>query len=173
MTPANSRQSQKRNAAVAELHFCGGTARSMNSKFLASIGALSSLLGAAEPASAFEPARFLNAPASATAPAAASAVQYELELRLHGSSGFTQALLEAGIDRVDVANASRLASDQLSHDSSRCDVKISISKTIGRDAFSLVRVMLTSEAGQIVIERRGADLVLASKAAARKFPRLV
>jgi hypothetical protein len=145
----------------------------MNSKFLASIAALSSLLGAAESACASETARFLNAPASAIAPAAASAVQYELDLRLRGSSGFMQVLLEAGIDRDDVANASRLASDQLRHDSSRCDVKVSISRPIGRDAFRLVRVMLTSEAGQIVIERRGADLVLASKAAARKFPRLV
>ena len=145
----------------------------MNSRLFASMLAVSSLLTAPGTASARETARFLNAPATRSAPAVESAVQYELELRLRGSSGFAQALLDAGIDGDDVANAARLASDRLGDDGSRCDVKVSISKTIGQDRLGLVRVALSSEAGQIVIERRGDELVVASQAAARKFPRLV
>lgn len=124
-------------------------------------------------ACAKESAQFLNAPAIATAPAPKLAVQYELKLRLPEGRGLARLLLDAGVDRDDAAAAARLAAGHMGDGLGGCDVQVSISKGAGGTGFRLVRATLMTAARQTVIERRGAELTIASEVIARKFPRLV
>jgi len=120
-----------------------------------------------------ESAQFLNTPAIATAPVAKLAVQYELKLRLPEGRGLARLLLDAGVDRDDAAAAARLAAGHLGSGAGGCDIQLSISKAAGGSGFALIRATLMTEASRTVIERRGAELTIASETAARKFPRLV
>jgi hypothetical protein len=124
-------------------------------------------------AGAAETAKFLNAPASAVAPAAKLAVQFELQIRLPQGKGLARQLLDAGVDQDDAAAAARLAAGHLGDESSGCFAKVSITRDSANDASRLVRVMLTTEVDQTVIERRGNELAVASQTVTRKFPRLV
>jgi hypothetical protein len=124
-------------------------------------------------AHAGETARFLNAPATAVAPAVKVAVQYDLKLRLPQGRGLARLLLDAGVDRDDAAAAARLAAGHLGDGSGGCDVEVSITRAVGSGEFKLVRAMLMTSAGRTVIERRGAELRIASESAAARFPRLV
>ena len=124
-------------------------------------------------ACAGERAQFLNAPATTTAPAAKLAVQYELKLRLPAGRGLARLLLDAGVVRDDAAAAARLAAGHMGDGLGGCDVQVSISGTAGGTGFRLVRATLITQASQTVIERRGAELTIASEIAARKVPRLV
>jgi hypothetical protein len=115
----------------------------------------------------------LNAPAAAAAPAPKLAAQYELQLRLPEGRGLARLLLDAGVDRDDAAAAARLAAGHMGDGMGGCDAKVSISKAVGGNGFRLVRVSLLTAAGETDIERRGANLEIASQATARKSPRLV
>jgi hypothetical protein len=119
-----------------------------------------------------ETARFLNAPASAAAPAVKLAVEYDLKLRLPEGRGLARLLLDAGVDRDDAAAAARLAAGHLGDRSGGCDVQVSITRAAA-GGFKLVRATLVTNATRTVIERRGAELAIASDTEARKFPRLV
>ncbi len=127
------------------------------------------------PSAAFasERAHFLNAPATATAPAPNLAVQYELKLRLPDGRGLARLLLDAGVDSDDAAAAARLAAGHMGAGLGGCDVQVSISRGAGGTGFRLVRATLMTTARQTVIERRGAELTIASEITARTFPRLV
>jgi hypothetical protein len=104
-------------------------------------------------------------------PAANVAVQYELKLQLPEGRGLARLLLDAGVDRDDAVAAARLAAGHLGDSSGGCQVKAFIARTAS--GFRIVRAMVITNAGQTVIERRGAELAIASESAARKFPRLV
>ena len=120
-----------------------------------------------------ERAQFLNAPVTATAPAPKLAVQYELKLRLPEGRGLAKLLLDAGVDRDDAAAAARLAAGHMGDGLGGCDVQVSVSRAASGTGFRLVRATLMTAASQTVIERRGAELTIASEIAARKFPRIV
>jgi hypothetical protein len=66
-----------------------------------------------------------------------------------------------------------LAAGHLGDGAGGCDVQVSITRTAGTGAFKLVRATLMTNATRTVIERRGAELTIASESEARKFPRLV
>lgn len=120
-----------------------------------------------------ETAHFLNAPATEAAPAVKLAVEYDLKLRLPASRGLARLLLDAGVDRDDAAAAARLAAGHLGDGSGGCDVQVSIARAAGEGGFKLIRATLMTNAGRTVIERRGAELTIASESAATKAPRLV
>ena len=123
-------------------------------------------------AHAGESARFLNAPAPASAPVAKLAVEYQLKLTLPQGRGLARLLLDAGVDRDDAAAAARLAAGHLGGGLGGCDIEVAITKAADGSS-RLLRATLMTSAGQTVIERRGAELAIASESAARKFPRLV
>ena len=143
----------------------------MTVRRLSALGAAALLASSA--AHAGETARFLNAPASAAAPAVKLAVQYDLKLRLPQGRGLARLLLDAGVDRDNAASAARLAAGHLGDGSGGCDVQVSITKAAGNGGFKLVRATLMTNAGRTVIERRGAELTIASESATRTGPRLV
>ena len=143
----------------------------MTVRRLSALGAAALL--ASSVAHAAETARFLNAPANAAAPAVKLAVQYDLKLRLPEGRGLARMLLDAGVDREDAASAARLAAGHLGDGSGGCDVQVSITRAAGTGDFKLVRATLMTNASRTVIERRGAELTIASESATRKSPRLV
>jgi len=145
--------------------------RNMTVRRLSALGAAALL--ASSVAHAGESARFLNAPANAAAPAVKLAVQYDLKLRLPEGRGLARMLLDAGVDREDAASAARLAAGHLGDGSGGCDVQVSITRAAGAGNFKLVRATLMTNASRTVIERRGAELTIASESATRKSPRLV
>jgi hypothetical protein len=116
---------------------------------------------------------FLNAPAPSSAPAAKSAVQYELKLHLPQGRGLARLLIDAGVDRDEAASAARLAAGHLGDGAGGCYATISIAGGLNGSGFRLMRMTLLTEASQTVIERRGADLSIASEGATRKSPKLV
>ena len=118
-------------------------------------------------------AHFLKAPATAAAPAVKLAVEYDLKLRLPGGRGLARLLLDAGVDRDDAAAAARLAAGHLGDGSGGCDVQVSVTRAVADGGFKLVRATLTTDCARTVIERRGAELTIASESAARKTLRLV
>ena len=101
------------------------------------------------------------------------AVQYDLKLRLPEGRGLARLLLDAGVDRDDAAAAARLAAGHMGDGAGGCDVQVSITKGAGAGGFKLVRATLMTNATRTVIERRGAELTIASESEARKSPRLV
>jgi hypothetical protein len=120
-----------------------------------------------------ETAQFLNAPAAAAAPAVKLAAEYELTLRLPEGRGLARLLLDSGVDKNDAAAAARLAAGHMGDKAGGCDVQVFISKAADGGGAKLVRATLMTAAGQTVIERRGADLAIASETATSKSPRLV
>jgi len=144
--------------------------RNMTVRRLHALGAAALLVSS--PARA-ETARFLNAPATMAAPAAKLAVQYDLKLELPEGRGLARLLLDAGVDREDAAAAARLAAGHLGDRDGGCAVQISITRAVGNDGFRLVRATLMTNTARTVIERRGAELTIASESEARKIPRLV
>jgi hypothetical protein len=145
----------------------------LSHSYVTTLRALAAAAALAVPAAALagETAQFLNAPATAVLPAANVAVQYELKLQLPEGRGLARLLLDAGVDRDDAVAAARLAAGHLGDGSGGCQVKAFIARTAS--GFRIVRAMVITNAGQTVIERRGAELAIASESAARKFPRLV
>lgn len=123
-------------------------------------------------ARAGETAQFLNAPATAAAPAVKLAVQYDLKLKLPEGRGLARLLLDAGVDRDDAAAAARVAAGHLGDGTGGCDVQVSITRA-STGGYKLIRATLMTNASRTVIERRGAELTIASESATRKFPRLV
>jgi hypothetical protein len=138
---------------------------------LRAFGAAALIVPAA--AHAGEAAQFLRAPATAAAPAVKVAVQYHLKLSLPQGRGLARLLLDAGVDRDDAAAAARVAAGHLGDGSGGCDVEVSITRAAGSGEFKLVRATLMTSNGRTVIERRGAELRIASESAAARFPRLV
>jgi hypothetical protein len=136
---------------------------------------LSALAALLLPGAAYagETARFLNAPATSAAPAIKLAVQYDLKLRLPEGRGLARLLLDAGVDREDAAAAARLAAGHMGDGAGGCEVQVSITKAADAGESRLVRATLMTNASRTVIERRGAELTIASQSEARKFPRLV
>jgi hypothetical protein len=136
---------------------------------------LSALAALLLPSAAYagETARFLNAPAASAAPAIKLAVQFDLKLRLPEGRGLARVLLDAGVDREDAAAAARLAAGHMGDGSGGCDVQVSVTKAADAGGLRLVRATLMTNASRTVIERRGAELTIASQSEARKFPRLV
>jgi hypothetical protein len=136
---------------------------------------LSALAALLLPGAAYagETARFLNAPATSAAPAIKLAVQYDLKLRLPEGRGLARLLLDAGVDREDAAAAARLAAGHMGDGAGGCEVQVSITKAPDAGESRLVRATLMTSASRTVIERRGAELTIASQSEARKFPRLV
>lgn len=121
---------------------------------------------------ASEPARIAIQPLGApTLPQLA--VQYELKLRLPKGEGLARSLLDVGVDTSDASLAARLAAGHMGAGAGGCSVKISFSKTAQGRSFRLVRVMLVTQNGETVIERRHGELAIASEAGARGYPRLV
>ena len=137
-------------------------------RFIAALLALSPAAGAAA-----ELPRAAIIPLNSAAPFEL-AVQYELKLHLPEGQGLARSLLDMGVDSNDAAMAARLAAGHMGAGSGGCEVKVSISRANPGSSLRVVRVMLLTEAGQTVIERRAGDLAIASQAAApRKNPRLV
>ena len=102
------------------------------------------------------------------------AVQYELKLTIPARGDLTQILRDANIDGEDSVAADRLAVTARADGARSCLAKISVTKAVTGGGFRLVRVLLImSDGRQTVIERRGAELTVASKTPARKSLRLV
>jgi hypothetical protein len=117
---------------------------------------------------------FRLAPTTGAAPALQMAVQYELKLALAPGSDFAAMLRDAGVDNGDASAAEKLAVVDLAEGNVGCNAKISVTRTARVGDFRLVRVLLMMADGrQMVIERRGADLAIASKTPPRKSLRLI
>lgn len=127
---------------------------------------------ASTPATAGETARFMNAPVTAAQTSPRLAVQLELKLRLPQGRGLARLLLDAGVDRADAATAARLAAGHLGDGQGGCDVQVSVVSD-GRGALKLVRAIVMTQVDRTVIERRGAELEVASASPVRMSPRLV
>ena len=100
------------------------------------------------------------------------AVQFELKLRLPEGRGLARLLLDAGVSKNDAAAAAQIAAGHMGDGSGGCFAKVSIARDFSSGSFNVVRVMLSTDDDQTVIERRGADLTIASRSATGKFPRL-
>lgn len=111
---------------------------------------------------AAEPAVFRNAPAIAGSPAPKLAVQFQLKLYLPEGKGLARLLLDAGVNQDDAAAAAKLAAGRLGAGQGGCEATVSIQRGADGGGFNLVRVQLSTDARQTVIERRGAQLTLTS-----------
>ena len=124
-------------------------------------------------ACAAETARFITAPAPVATPAPKLAAQFDLKLVVRGGRGLARQLLDAGVDQADAAAAARLAAGHLGGEATNCFAKVSLVRVSATGDLSLVRVMLTTNDDQTVIERRDGVLTIASQAAMHKSPRLI
>jgi hypothetical protein len=124
------------------------------------------------PASAAETAIFLNAPASAGSPPVKFAGQFELKLRLPTGRGLARLLIDAGVTQDDAAAAAKLAAGRMGDGKNGCFATVSVERAAGGE-LGVVRIMLTTDEQRTIIERRGADLAIASESAIAKQPRLV
>lgn len=124
-------------------------------------------------AQAEERLTFLLAPSTAPAPAPKLAAQYQLKLRLPQGRGLARLLLDSGVDRDDAAAAALLSAGHLGDGEGGCDVQVSISRAADGTGSRLVRVMLVTGTARTVIERRGAELTIASYKAAGNLLSLV
>ena len=143
------------------------TVRLLGSAFIAG------LFAAPVTAIAAETARFINAPAPIAAQPPNLAAQYELRLMLHDGKGLARQLLDAGVNKDDAAEAARLAAGHLGGGTTDCFAKVSVVRVSASSGLTLVRVMLTTDSDQTVLERRDGQLAIASQAAMRKSPKLV
>jgi hypothetical protein len=129
-------------------------------------------LAVSSAASAAENAVFLNAPAELNSATPKFAGQFQLKVQLSEGRGLARALLDVGVNQDDAAAAARLAAGHLGAGAGGCFATVSIE----RDASglqSLMRVQLSTEARQMVIERRGSELAVASDNPTSKSPALV
>jgi hypothetical protein len=124
-------------------------------------------------AGAAEHAIFLNAPAVAGPPVPKLAVQFGLKLHLPEGKGLARLLIDAGVNQDDAAAAAKLAAGHLGAGAGGCEATVSIERSADGGSFSLVRVQLSTDARQAVIERRGAELTLASDTPTSRSLRLV
>lgn len=138
----------------------------------AAIAACGLLFGSSG-AIAAEQAVFLNAPAVAGSPVPKLAVQWGLKLHLPEGKGLARLLIDAGVNQDDAAVAARLAAGHLGAGDGGCEATVSIERSAGSGSFSLVRVQLSTDARQTVIERRGNELTLASDTPTSNSLRLV
>ena len=92
---------------------------------------------------------------------------FELELRLPEGRGLARLLLQAGVDCYDAAAAARLAAGHLGDEIGGCEAKVTISRSLEGGGLRLERVMLLTQAAQTIIERRQAQLMLATTDSAR------
>ena len=125
------------------------------------------------PGRAGEAEHFRNAPMTGAAPAMRLAVQYELKLNLPEGGGLARVLVDAGIRQDDAVTAARLAAGHLGENTGGGQAKVSVSRSSRGEGFQLERVTLFTRADQTVIERRRGELAVTSRAANRKYPRLV
>jgi hypothetical protein len=123
-------------------------------------------------ASAAEHATFLNAPAAAGSMVPKLAVQFQLKLRLPEGRGLARLLLDAGVSEADAAEAARVAAGHMGAGTGGCQARVSVERS-AQGVFSVVRVQLVTDARETVIERRGAELTIASDTPTRGAPRLV
>ncbi|MFL6722409.1 MAG: hypothetical protein ACJ8FT_11500 [Sphingomonas sp.] len=121
---------------------------------------------------AAEHAVFLNAPAVAASPVPKLAVQFGLKLHLPEGKGLARLLIDAGVNQEDAAEAAKLAAGHLGAGLGGCEATVSIERSAG-GGFSLVRVQLSTDARQAVIERRGNEFTLASDTPTSHSLRLV
>ncbi|MBW0007518.1 MAG: hypothetical protein JO335_07370 [Sphingomonas sp.] len=131
------------------------------------------LLIGSVPVRAAETARFINAPAPVAAQPPKLAAQFELKLVIHQGKGLARQLLDAGVDQADAADTARLAAGHLGDGTEDCFAKVSVVRVSANSSLSLVRVMLTTDSDQTVLERRDGQLAIASQVAMRKSPRLI
>lgn len=122
---------------------------------------------------AAEHAIFLNAPAAAGAPVPKLAAQFHLKLHLPEGKGLARLLLDAGVNPEDAAAAAKLAAGHLGAGAGGCEATVSIERGANGGTFSLVRVQLSTDTRQAVIERHGAELTLASDTPTSRSLRLV
>ena len=149
------------------MHKSPATVRLLGSAFAVALFATPMAAGAAETA------RFINAPAPVSAQAPKLAAQYELRLILQSGKGLARQLLDAGVNQDDAAAAARLAAGHLGDGTADCFAKVSVVRVSANGGLNLVRVMLTTDSDQTVLERRDGQLAIASRAALRKSPKLV
>jgi hypothetical protein len=121
---------------------------------------------------AAEHAIFLNAPAVAGSPLPKLAVQFQLKLHLPEGKGLARLLIDAGVNQDDAATAAKLAAGHLGAGAGGCQAKVSVERSAD-GVYSVVRVQLVTEARETVIERRGAELTIASDTPTSSAPRLV
>lgn len=134
--------------------------------------ALIASTNATRAAEAAEHSTFLRAPALAQPPAAKNAAQFQLKISLPEGRGLARALLDAGVNQHDAGTAARLAAGHLGMGEGGCFATISIERNPS-GGFSLMRVQLSTQARQTVIERRGSELTVAADNPTSRSPALV
>ena len=123
-------------------------------------------------ATAAEHAVFLDAPAGLTSAAPKFAGQFQLKVQLPEGRGLARVLLDVGVNQDDAAAAARLAAGHLGEGAGGCFATISLERDAsGRQI--LMRAQLSTEARQMVIERRGSELAVTSDNPTSKSPALV
>jgi hypothetical protein len=115
----------------------------------------------------------LTTPATKAPPQTSTAALYELRLRLPEGRGLANLLLQAGVDQNDTAVVEQLAAGHLGDGLGGCDAKVDVVRSLSGSGFRLQRVVLMTQAGQTVIERRHGQLTIASQQGASKIARLV
>lgn len=134
--------------------------------------AASATLALPSAAAAEEHPVFLNAPAKLNSAAPKFAGQFQLKVQLPDGHGLARALLDVGVNQDDAAAAARLAAGHLGAGKGGCFATISIERDASGGQ-SLMRVQLSTEARQMVIERHGSELAVASDNPTSKSPALV
>jgi hypothetical protein len=107
-------------------------------------------------------APMLLAPSSSVPPSPRLAGLFDLQLQLPEGRGLARLLLDAGVDEKDAASAARVAAGHLGDGSGGCTVKVALSRAAQGLGFSLQRLVLTTGAGQTIIERRAGSLTVVS-----------
>lgn len=87
---------------------------------------------------------------------------FELNVRLPEGRGLSALLLQAGVVQEDAAAAAKVAAGHLGNGSGGCVAKVQVSQSIGNAGFRIARLVLTTEVGRAIIERRQGELMLAS-----------
>jgi hypothetical protein len=124
------------------------------------------------PAGAAETAIFSNAPANAGSPPVRFAGRFELKLRLPEGRGLARLLIDAGVAQDDAAAAAKLAAGRTGDGTNGCFATVSVERAASGE-LGVVRIMLTTDEQRTIIERRGADLAVASESTIAKYPRLI
>lgn len=112
-----------------------------------------------------DPPGTLPAVVTRALPAPRLATVFELKLQLPEGRGLARLLLDAGIASDDAAEAARLAAGHLGDGSGGAAAKVEISRPLDSKGMRLERLVLSSDAGTTIIERRGDRLALTSTAA--------
>jgi hypothetical protein len=134
-------------------------------------GALAALTLAA-PGNGAEISHIAIAPAKARV-SAELAVQFELKIRLQDGRGLARSLLDLGVQSNDAAVAARLGAGHMGDGAGGCEATVSLSRAAAASGYRLVRIRLSTQSGETVIERRSGELAIASQAAANRSLRLI